>query len=210
VAAKMEFKMAKKKAKKAAAKAKRPAAKKTMSRKRPAQSKKSVSSRKSTVTRSQSSAGASRAKWVPEGSNPLSPILVLRNVEAALDFYQKAFGFKLRNVMRGPNNAVLHAEMSHQDSQIMMGPESPERGAYAPNGPSPVTLYIFVADVDAIADQARLHGANVVQPPTDMFWGDRTAVIIDPEGHKWMVATHVKDVPFDEMVPPSSSDETVN
>ncbi len=196
--------MAKKKAKKASAKSK-PPAKKVVSKKSSAKAKKNVS----TPSRSESSAGSSRPKWVPPGVNPVSPILVLRNVEAALDFYQKAFGFKLQNVMKGPDNSILHAEMSHVDSQIMMGPESPERGAFAPTGPSPVTLYILVADVDAIADQARLHGGNIVQPPTDMFWGDRTAVIIDPEGHKWMVATHVKDIPFDEMIPPSS-DEIVN
>jgi PhnB protein len=189
--------MAKKKAKKAAAKSKSPA-KKAM--------KKSVTKAQKTtsaISRPQSSTTSSRPKWLPEGANPLTPILVLKNMEAALDFYQQAFGFKLRNVMRGPENAILHAEMTHVDSQIMMGPESPERGAFAPNGPSPVTLYLLVADVDAIADQARLHGGNIVQPPTDMFWGDRTAVIIDPEGHKWMIATHVKDIPFDEMEMPS-------
>ena len=187
--------MAKKKAKKASVKAKSPA-KKAM-KKAPVKAKKVASA----VSPSQSLASSSRPKWLPPGVNPLTPILVLRNVEAALEFYQQAFGFKLRNVMRGPENAILHAEMSHVDSQIMMGPESPERGAFAPSGPSPVTLYLLVADVDAIADQARLHGGNIVQPPTDMFWGDRTAVIIDPEGHKWMIATHIKDVPFDEMVP---------
>jgi len=189
--------MAKKKAKKAAAKSKSPA-KKAM-KKSPAKAKKTETA----ASRSQSTASSTRPKWIPPGVNPLTPILVLRNVEAALDFYQRAFGFKLRNVMRGPENAILHAEMSHVDSQIMMGPESPERGAFAPTGPSPVTLYILVADVDAIADQARLHGGNIVQPPTDMFWGDRTAIIIDPEGHKWMVATHVKDIPFDQMEMPS-------
>jgi PhnB protein len=189
--------MAKKKSKKVAATSK-PPAKKVMSKKSQAKLTKPASG-----LRSQSTAPTTRPKWIPPGVNPLTPILVLRNMEAALDFYQKAFGFKLRNVMRGPENSILHAEMTHVDSQIMMGPESSERGAFAPNGPSPVTLYILVADVDAIADQARLHGGNIVQPPTDMFWGDRTAVIIDPEGHKWMVATHVKDVPFDEMVPPS-------
>ena len=194
--------MAKKKAKKAAAKSKRPA-KKAMSKQKPAKAERSVSAAKSTASQSQSSVSLSRPKWLPQGANALSPILVLRNVEAALDFYQKAFGLKLGNVMRGPDNSILHAEMTHAGSQIMMGPESPERGAFAPSGPSPVTLYILVADVDAIADQARLHGGNIVQPPTDMFWGDRTAVIIDPEGHKWMVATHVKDIPFDEMELPS-------
>jgi PhnB protein len=187
--------MAKKKAKKAAVKAKSPA-KKAM-KKPAAKSKKTASP----VSSPQSS--SSRPKWLPPGVNPLTPILVLRNIEEALDFYQKAFGFKLRNVMRGPENVILHAEMSQVDSQIMMGPESPERGAFAPSGPSPVTLYLLVADVDAIADQARLHGGNIVQPPTDMFWGDRTAVIIDPEGHKWMIATHVKDIPFDQMEMPS-------
>jgi PhnB protein len=191
--------MAKKKAKKASVKAKSPA--KKAIKKAPVKAKKAAGA----VSQSQSLALSSRPKWLPPGVNPLTPILVLRNVEAALEFYQQAFGFKLRNVMRGPENAILHAEMSHVDSQIMMGPESPERGAFAPSGPSPVTLYLLVADVDAIADQARLHGGNIVQPPTDMFWGDRTAVIIDPEGHKWMIATHIKDVPFDEMVPPSSN-----
>ncbi|HEY7162042.1 MAG TPA: VOC family protein, partial [Acidobacteriota bacterium] len=132
--------MAKKKAKKAAVKSKSPA--KKVMKKSSSKTKKA----ESTPSRSQSSVPATRPKWIPPGVNPLTPILVLKNVEAALDFYQKAFGFRVRNVMRGPENSILHAEMSHLDSQIMMGPESPERGAFAPSGPSPVTLYILVAD----------------------------------------------------------------
>src|SRR5262245_52530312 len=110
--------MAKKKTKKASAKVKRPA-KKAMSRMKP---KKAASSKKS-PSKVQVSKSSSRPKWLPAGANPISPILVLKNVDAALDFYQKAFGFRVRNVMRGPDNSVMHAEMTLHDSAIMMGPE---------------------------------------------------------------------------------------
>ena len=115
--------MAKKKAKKASAKSKAPA-KKVMSKKSPSKAKKNVSTKSTSASPSQSSVGSSRPKWIPPGANSLSPIFILKNVEAALDFYQKAFGFKLKNVMRGPDNSILHAEMTHVDSHIMMGPES--------------------------------------------------------------------------------------
>lgn len=201
--------MAKKKmkVKKVVAKTKRPA-KRAKSRVKAAKSTKRMASKKSAV-KLKPAAVSTRPKWLPAGTNPISPILILKDVGAAMDFYQNAFGFKLRNVMKGPDDSILHAEMSHHESMIMMGPESPERGAFAPTGPSPVRLYIFVADVDAVTDLARLHGAKVIQPPTDMFWGDRCALVVDAEGHSWIIATHVKDIPFDEMVPPPP-DQTIN
>lgn len=141
-------------------------------------------------------------KWVAQGANYVSPYLIVRDVKAAINFYQNAFGFKLRNAMPGPDNTIVHAEMTHFDALVMMGAENPERGAVAPQGPSPVTMYVYVDDVDEVTSRANLQGGNVVSQPEDLFWGDRCSVITDPDGHSWMLATHVKDVPFDEMVPP--------
>ncbi len=201
--------MAKKKTKvkKAAAKTKRPA-KRAKSQVKAAKSTKRMASKKS-AARLKPAAVSTRPKWLPPGTSPISAILILKDVAAAVNFYRNAFGFKLGNILKGPDDSILHAEMSHHDSMIMMGPESPERGAFAPTGPSPVRLYMYVADVDAVTDLARLHGGAVIQPPTDMFWGDRCAVVVDAEGHSWIIATHVKDIPFDEMVPPPP-DQTIN
>jgi PhnB protein len=106
--------------------------------------------------------------------------------------------------MPGPNDSIMHAELTHHEALVMLGPENPQMGALAPQGPSPVTLYVYVDDVDEVTSRAKLEGGNVVKQPEDTFWGDRCAVVVDADGHSWMLATHVKDVPFEEMVPPSA------
>jgi PhnB protein len=148
------------------------------------------------------SAPSTRPKWISEGSTAISPLLIVRDVEAALDFYQTVFGFRIRGVMRDRKNSILHAEMTYRDSIIMLNPENAKMGALAPQGRSPVTLYVYVADVDAVADVARLNDGNVLQQPTDMFWGDRCCMIIDPDGHMWTIATHVKDIAMEDVVIP--------
>jgi PhnB protein len=157
---------------------------------------------KAPAQKSASIAASARPKWISEGSTAISPLLIVSNVEAALDFYQTVFGFRTRAVMKGRDKRIIHAEMTYRDSVIMLNPENAKIGAFVPQGPSPVTLYIYVADVDAVADVARLNGGNILQEPADMFWGDRCSVIIDPDGHCWMVATHTKDIPVDKMVVP--------
>jgi len=191
--------MAKKKQAKAKGQPKKKAVKKSAAKaavrattKRPARAAKRSAAPKAAPAKSK--ARAAGYQW-------LNTYLNVRNVQAAIDFYQNAFGFSLKAAMPGPDGAIMHAEMMHNDSTLMLGPENPERGSLAPQGPSPVTIYAYVEDVDGAATRAGNLGGKVMQAPADMFWGDRCAIIIDPEGHSWMLATHVRDVPPEEMHP---------
>ena len=103
--------------------------------------------------------------------------------------------------MPTPDGRVAHAEMQVGDSRIMLGDESPEQGARAPEtvGGSPVHIFLYVNDVDRLFASSVAAGAKVDMPPTDMFWGDRYGKFTDPFGHKWSVATHIEDVTPKEM-----------
>lgn len=131
----------------------------------------------------------------------ISPYLTVKDVEGALAWYARALGFKERFRMAGPGGKVVHAEMEHQSGVIMLGPEDPERGSKAPAsfGGSPVGMHAYVADVDATFATARAAGATVAMEPTDMFWGDRAARVVDPEGHSWMLATFKRRVSPEEI-----------
>jgi PhnB protein len=180
---------------------------KKKSKKAPAKKLKKITKRpapKMRVQKSKPQPASSRPNWISQGSNPVSPLLIVRHVENALDFYQTVFGFKTRDVMKDKRGSILHAEMTYRDCVIMLNPENENMGAFAPIGRSPVTLYVYVADVDAVSDLARLNGGNIVQSPTDMFWGDRCALIIDPDGHSWTIATHVKNIAMKDMKIPSN------
>jgi uncharacterized glyoxalase superfamily protein PhnB len=138
---------------------------------------------------SQSSGRPSTMPW-------LSPYLVVRDPARALEFYQKAFGFAQRSAHTGPDGKIQHAEMTYEDAVLMFGPEAecqgqPPTKAPATTGtPSPVGLYIYCPDVDALHARAVAAGAQSAQAPIDMFWGDRMCSLIDPDGHKWSFATH--------------------
>lgn len=127
----------------------------------------------------------------------INAYITVRDVAQAIDFYSNGLGFTLRATMPGPDGKIMHAEMFHKDSVLMMGPENP--GSPAPTGPSSVTLFAYVEDVDALTARAQSAGATVVQPPVDQFWGDRTSVLVDPQGHTWMLGTHKKDLSMEEM-----------
>lgn len=146
------------------------------------------------------SAPAVRSKAAPQGSQWVNPMLVVRNMSSALEFYKNGLGFTVRSAMPGPDGKLMHAEIMHNDSLIMLGPENQERGSFAPQGPSPVTLYVFVENVDETIRRAESAGGKVVMAAADMFWGDRCGVVVDPEGHSWMIATHVKDMTPQEMI----------
>ncbi len=132
----------------------------------------------------------------------INAFLTVRDCSQAIDFYQQAFGFELRMSMPGPDGKIVHAEMVHNGSVLMMGPANQQMGA--PEGQSPVILYAYVENVDEVASRAGGLGATVVQQPRDEFWGDRCCILVDTQGHSWMLATHVKDVSPDEMHPPQS------
>jgi PhnB protein len=143
----------------------------------------------------------STVKHVPDGFHTVTPQLIVRDAAKAIDFYTKAFGAKERFRMPGPGGVVMHAELSLGDSIIMLGEESPEMGAISPQtiGGSPVSLMVYVKDVDASFARADEAGCTSQMPPTDMFWGDRYSKLSDPFGHQWALATHKEDVAPDEM-----------
>ena len=131
----------------------------------------------------------------------ISAMLTVMDVEKVYEFCQKAFGFEGRVVMRGPDGKPMHAELKLRDSVLMLGPELPTRQAFSAKtlGNTPTTLYLYVEDVNKLATQAANAGARLLQPPTDMFWGDRTATLVDSEGNKWMLASHKSEPTPEQM-----------
>ena len=143
----------------------------------------------------------SAVKPVPDGYHTVTPHLVVRDAAAALAFYAKAFGAEELFRMPGPGGVVMHAELKFGDSIVMLGEESPQMGTSAPPtiGGSPVTLMVYLNDVDASFARAAQAGCTVEMPPTDMFWGDRYGKLEDPFGHHWSLATHKEDVSPEDM-----------
>ena len=140
-------------------------------------------------------------KPIPDGYHSLTPFLTVSDAVRAIEFYKNAFGAKERGVMKGPDGKVMHAELMIGDSIIMLSDEFPDFGSSSPTtiGGSPMGLHIYVDGVDAAFDRAVKAGAQVEMPVMDQFWGDRYGRLKDPFGHKWSIATHVKDMSADEM-----------
>ena len=134
---------------------------------------------------------------IPEGFRTLTPHLIVRNADQAIEFYKKAFGAEvLGNIARMPDGKVMHALLRIGDSNLMLNDEMPEYGALSPasGGTSSVTIHIYTPDVDAAFERATAAGAKVAMPLADQFWGDRYGMVSDPSGHKWSLAQHVKDL----------------
>ena len=144
---------------------------------------------------------ADKVKPIPEGYHTATPYLIVRGGAQAIDFYKKAFGAEERFRMPGPGGKLMHAEIQIGDSVLMLGDEWPEMGVKSPQtlGGTGMSVLLYVTDVDASFKQATAAGASVMQPPTDMFWGDRFGKLSDPFGHEWSIATHIEDVAPDEM-----------
>jgi PhnB protein len=142
-----------------------------------------------------------KAKAVPEGFHTLTPHLTVRDADKALEFYQKALGAEILNVARMPDGKVMHASLRIGDSMLMLNDEFPEMGGLSPLsvGGTGVTIHIYTDNTDEAFNRAVAAGAQVVMPLMDQFWGDRYGMITDPFGHKWSIATHVKDMSQDEM-----------
>ena len=121
--------------------------------------------------------------------------LCVTDVKAAVQFYQKAFGFEKRGIMNGPGGKPMHAELTMRGTTLMLGPEMPEMGARSAKnlGASPTTLYLLVDNVDKVVAKAIKLGATAQGPVSDMFWGDRCGRLVDPEGYSWYIATHISD-----------------
>jgi uncharacterized glyoxalase superfamily protein PhnB len=145
---------------------------------------------------------AGPVKRVPQGYHTVTPHLVVRGASEAIEFYKKAFGARELRRSPGPDGKTLmHAEIQIGDSRIFLNDEFPNMGALSPQGlnGTPVTLHLYVEDADKLFQQAVQHGAKVAMPIGDQFWGDRYGVVIDPSGHQWSIASHIKDMTPEEM-----------
>ncbi len=140
---------------------------------------------------------AAAAEPIPEGFRTVTPHLVIRNAAEAIEFYKKAFGAEELCRMPSPDGkTVMHAEIKIGDSVLMLCDEFPQMGAQSPQalGGSPVTVHLYVADVDQAYKRAVDAGATAAMPVQDMFWGDRYGKLTDPFGHHWSIATHTEDL----------------
>ena len=144
----------------------------------------------------------SKIKKVPKGYHSVTPSLVVKEGLKAVEYYKKVFEAKDQGIMMTPDGkSVAHAELEIGDSKIMLCDEFPQMKCLAPFtiGGTPVSLYLYVEDVDKTFNLAVTEGAKVLDPLTDQFWGDRHGSVQDPFGHIWSLATHVKDLTEGEM-----------
>jgi PhnB protein len=140
-------------------------------------------------------------KPIPEGYHTVSPYLAVDDAARAIEYYVKAFGAKELVRMDGPGGTIGHAELEVGDSRIMLSDPFPQASTRPPKelGGTSASVFMFVEDVDAVVKQAVDAGATVTMEVADQFWGDRFGTITDPFGHVWSIATHVEDVPPDEL-----------
>jgi len=140
-------------------------------------------------------------KPIPDGyEGRITPYLICKNADAAIDFYKRAFGAEELFRMGEPGK-VGHCEMKLGKAIFMLADEFPDRGALSPEtvGDTPVSLYVYVEDIDGFAEKAIAEGLEVIRPVADQFYGDRSGYFKDPFGHKWGFATHVEDLSPEQM-----------
>ena len=140
-------------------------------------------------------------KPIPEGMHSLTPHLVCAGAADAIDFYKRAFNAVEQARLPGPDGKLMHAAVKIGDSILMLVDENPQWGSLGPKAlkGSPVTIHLYVPDVDATVAKAVAAGAKVTMPVADMFWGDRSGQLEDPFGHRWSVATHTRDLTSEEI-----------
>lgn len=138
---------------------------------------------------------------IPEGYPRLTPYLIVDGASDAIDFYTSVLGATERMRMDAPGGRIGHAELEIGDSVVMLADENPEMNARGPKafGGSPVSLMVYVEDVDGVFGRALEAGAKELRPVENQFYGDRLGAFEDPFGHEWNVASHVEDVPPEEM-----------
>ena len=140
-------------------------------------------------------------KPIPEGYHSVTPYLIIDGAADAIEYYKKAFGATELFRMPMPGGKIGHAELKIGDSPIMLADEHPEMGYKSPTswGGSPISLMLYVEDVDAVFQQAIGAGAKEQRPVADQFYGDRLGTLTDPFGHVWTISTHKEDVSMEEM-----------
>jgi PhnB protein len=140
-------------------------------------------------------------KPIPDNYHAVTPYLIIKDAAKGIDFYKKVFGATEVMRMPGPGGRIMHAELKIGDSVIMLADENPEMDARSPQsfGGTPVSLMVYVEDVDSVFKRAISAGAKELRPLQNQFYGDRSGTISDPFGHKWTISTHVEDVSPEEM-----------
>jgi len=145
----------------------------------------------------------SKVPHIPKGYHAVTPYLIIKGAAQAIEYYKNVFGATELFRMDGPDGKVSHAELQIGDSHIMLADENPSMGtghaSAATIGGSPVSLYLYLPEVDTVVGRAVAAGARVLKPVQDQFYGDRSGFIQDPFGHLWGIATHVEDVSPEEM-----------
>jgi PhnB protein len=141
---------------------------------------------------------ADKVSYIPKDYNSVTPYLIVRGAAQAIDYYKKVFGATEIMRMPGPDGKIGHAELKIGTSRVMLADENPNMGAgytsAATIGASPVSLYLYLPDVDDVVKRATAEGAKLLKPVQDQFYGDRSGFIQDPFGHLWGIATHIEDV----------------
>jgi PhnB protein len=140
-------------------------------------------------------------KAIPDGYHSVTPYLIIKGAAAAIDFYKRAFGATELMRMPSPDGRIGHAEIKIGDSAIMLADEHPQMGYRSPQtlGGSAVSMMVYVDRVDDVFKKAVEMGAKELQPVQDQFYGDRSGTLQDPFGHTWTIATHMEDIPPEEM-----------
>jgi PhnB protein len=138
---------------------------------------------------------------IPEGYHTVTPYLAVDDAAEAIAFYERAFGAKELGRMPGPDGMIAHAELEIGDSRVMLSDPFPQASTRPPKelGGTSASVFMYVEDVDAVVKQAVDAGATVLMEVEDQFWGDRFGTVSDPFGHSWSIATHVEDVPTEEL-----------
>ena len=136
---------------------------------------------------------------IPAGYNTLTPHITVKKGDAAIDFYKKALGAEVLNIMRMPDGKVGHASLRIGNSVLMLNEECPEYGVIAPDRAVGFTIHVYLDDVDHAFQEALSAGATQTMPVMDQFWGDRYGQFVDPSGFRWSLATHTKDMTVEEM-----------
>ena len=143
----------------------------------------------------------SKVSYIPEGYNSVTPYLIIKGAAQAIEYYKTVFGATEVFRMAQPDGTVGHAELQIGSSRIMLAEENPKMGYIGAtnNSTSPVSLYVYIPDVDRVVERAVAAGAKLLKPVQDQFYGDRSGFLQDPFGHFWGVATHVEDVSPQEL-----------
>jgi PhnB protein len=144
---------------------------------------------------------AKSTQAIPKGHHSVTPSIMVAGAARAIDFYKKALGAEEVSRFPGPDGSIMHAEIRIGDSPIMLGDEMPEQGAKGPKayGGTPVSLFVYLDNVDAAWKRAIDAGGKQIMPLADQFWGDRAGCFEDPFGHRWWLAQHIKDMTPEEL-----------